>query len=513
MSVQGGWTCSPSLLTHPSVLVHTFAVRKQKTRRHVRINGLSPDVVLHIPDNNFVNGYRALLERVIYVKDGEGFVEPTNPDRSDFNGFLHKFKKQLRKHNVTILPYTREQFLGRYVAGRRVLYSKAADSLNVDPIRPDDAKVKMFVKAENTKDGKVPRAISPRGPRYCYSLGVYMVPIEGVLYDAISEVFGEKTVFKGLNAAAQGRLVEEKWLKYRDPVAVSIDATRWDQHVSRTALEWEHSVYRLYFNNREFNQLLRWQLQNNITGVFPEGSVKFRTNGKRMSGDMNTGLGNCLLSCALIWSWLQYKGITASVMNNGDDTVVIMERRDLNLFMDGYYDKMKHMGFRMAIEPPVDFIEGIEFCQTRPIWTPEGYVMVRDHVMARAKDVSTFNLHNGTQKEIETWLASVGACGLSLTGGIPVMQDFYSCIIRGSAGRVPSLAYEDKHQGKFILAKGMERKYSPVHWRTRYSYWLAFGITPDHQCWLEEYYSSYSISHLTWKGVFRRVGCWDGSWG
>jgi hypothetical protein len=39
--------------------------------------------------------------------------------------------------------------------------------------------------------------------------------------------------------------------------------------------------------------------------------------------------------------------------------------------------------------------------------------------------------------------------------------------------------------GMMRLAKGMDRQYATIHPRTRFSYWLAFGVSPDEQIAIE----------------------------
>jgi hypothetical protein len=88
------------------------------------------------------------------------------------------------------------------------------------------------------------------------------------------------------------------------------------------------------------------------------------------------------------------------------------------------------------------------------------------------------------------WLGAVGEGGVSLTGGIPILQSFYCCLERGSGG----LRLRDDptmETGWWYLSKGMNRKVSRVSSQARFSFHLAFGICPDLQIAVEEYYDSY----------------------
>jgi hypothetical protein len=85
----------------------------------------------------------------------------------------------------------------------KAVYQRAVDSLRSEPVRRDDARIKPFVKAEkinvSKKPDPCPRLIQPRSPRYNVEVGVYLKPLERLVYRAIAKVWGGQTVLK-LNA-------------------------------------------------------------------------------------------------------------------------------------------------------------------------------------------------------------------------------------------------------------------------------------------------------------------------
>jgi hypothetical protein len=203
-----------------------------------------------------------------------------------------------------------------------------------------------------------------------------------------------------------------------------------------------------------------------------------------MSGDMNTALGNCLLMSAMVWAYLQECGINASLANNGDDCVVIMEQKDLRRFNAGLDQWFREMGFTMKVEEPSYVFERIEFCQTHPLWTPEGWVMCRNSLAAMAKDChSVLPLAQGNMAL--GWCTAIGECGLALTGGVPIFQSFYLRLLR--AGRGHRMGSHPALESGFArLSAGMARKVRGVDDLTRISFWEAFGILPSDQQRLEE---------------------------
>lgn len=465
-------------------------------------------VGMSLPNNYLVhnssisNLARGVLTRVLLVK-GKPTPKPTIGSYSR----LRLFRNLLVRRFSSTTPVDRQEFVETYGGRRKVLYQQAADSLLSSSIVREDANIKAFVKAEfinmDDKPDPDPRVISPRSPRYNVEVGRYLIPVEKKLYAAIAHIFGEPTVMKGFNAHQIGRIFKDKWSRYHRPVGIGLDASRFDQHVSVDALKWEHSIYNQIYNSKELAKLLSWQLRNKVVGYCKDGKLKYTTDGCRMSGDMNTSLGNCLIMCALVHAYLAHRGIKGSLANNGDDCMVIMESRDLSGFQVGLEEWFLEMGFSMKVEKPVYELEGVEFCQTHPVYDGEKYIMVRNFPQAISKDCLSMKIMS-SPRVCKAWLGAVGQGGMSLTGGIPVYQEFYSSLIRAGAGiseqrnknhssTVRRRSTEDMLSGGMNwLSKGMTRTYRPVSPEARHSFYLAFGTTPDEQCALERVYQDVS---------------------
>jgi hypothetical protein len=201
---------------------------------------------------------------------------------------------------------------------------------------------------------------------------------------------------------------------------------------------------------------------------------------------MNTAMGNCLLMSGMVYAYVKSIGVKSRLANNGDDCVVIMERRDVRRFCSGVREWFLAMGYTMKVENPVDEFEQIEFCQTRPIWTPDGWLMCRDPRVCLSKDLtSVLPMENGNMRY--GWATAIGECGMSLCGGVPIMQQFYQSLLTAGGGRRLG-AHPALESGFARLATNMHRKLSPVHWQTRYSFWRAFGVTPHEQEAVEEWF-------------------------
>jgi hypothetical protein len=82
---------------------------------------------------------------------------------------------------------------------------------------------------------------------------------------------------------------------------------------------------------------------------------------------------------------------------------------------------------------------------------------------------------------------------MSLTGQIPILQDFYQSFIRSSNGSKPLINDPSQETGLEKLSKGMKRSYGHVHTITRVSFWRAFDIDPAKQEAIEHEYRKITI--------------------
>lgn len=159
--------------------------------------------------------------------------------------------------------------------------------------------------------------------------------------------------------------------------------------------------------------------------MFPEEGVvvKYSVQGTRASGDMNTSSGNCFTMVGMIHAYCVSHGLKYRLANNGDDCVLIIEKEDLPRTQN-LVNWFAGMGFTMESEGSVSEFEHIKFCQTQPVWTPSGYVMVRDPSVAIPKDTRTrCDLRH--REIFEAWSTAVSMGGEALAGNIPIFNQFY----------------------------------------------------------------------------------------
>lgn len=482
-------------MSDPRLTVEYDARTEARTRRiHVveGISGTKRSLTCNDPDIDTLR--TALLERVFYHKVDGVYQLVADPDERVVNNRLRRFRKMLLSKLGRASPVSPERFAEMYKGRKATIYRRAVDDYSVNGVRRSDAYSDSFVKCEKVPGDKAPRCIQPRRPVFNVGVGRYLKPIEHKIYKMIQRVWDSPTpiVVKGFNAVATADIIRQKWSRFKKPVALGLDASRFDQHVSAAMLKWEHSIYNAMFGSKELRKLLKWQIDNVGRGRCEDGTLKYKVRGKRFSGDMNTALGNCLIMCAMIYAYGQERGVEFELVNNGDDCVVFMEEDDLEKFCEGLDQWFDDMGFVMTREEPVYDLHEVEFCQSKPVYGANGLIMCRNFDKAREKDtMCLFDISN--EAAARKWLYAVGDCGLSLTSGVPVFQNMYQAYMRNGikAGKIQqSVGWEC---GMTFMAKGLKSKAATIHDDARYSFYVAFGITPDEQCALEEYYDAWSF--------------------
>lgn len=466
--------CQGKLCVHKNGFPH-------KSRVFTIVPGFSPNHNLGVYNNCVDTVERAFIERYFLCKVGDEF-EPAL--RSSDSQYQTKWLRRFRKSCLSYMPHlprlTLRQALDLFPAQKRRVYEKALESFSSKgDVTQKDALLASFVKFEKQDVSKAPRVINPRSPRFNLKLATFLKHYEHHMFVAINRAFGARTaatVIKGFDADRSGEIMFNKWSQFSHPVAVGLDAAKFDMHVSKSALRYEHSFYNEYWRNDELRNLLRMQEVNKGTARVADGEVKFSMQGTRSSGDLNTSLGNCIIMCGLVFSYAKERGIRIELANNGDDCVVFCEAEDLDRLMEGLDAWFAAKGFRMTVEDPVYVLEEVEFCQTHPVCVAGGWRMVRNPMTCLKKDVMCLRpmQNEGTFRK---WLYAVGSGGELLNSGVPILSQFYSTLKKEG---VFSEKFRDLVSPyRFGCSGG--RMVHGVDDETRASFFAAFRILPAEQ--------------------------------
>jgi hypothetical protein len=227
-----------------------------------------------------------------------------------------------------------------------------------------------------------------------------------------------------------------------------------------------------------------------------DGVAKYKVDGTRASGDMNTSSGNCLIMCALVFAFVDHR-FEFKLANNGDDCVLIFDKENLH-FIDGLVNWFGDMGFTMKMEAPVYEFERIEFCQCQPVYCYDEYRMIRKPSTTLSKDL-TANYRLDFPSYREAWYDAVRCGGLSLNDGCPIFSVFYNCFPASRQRRKIQLDHFES-SGLQRMSEGIKYKSKPISNRSRYSFWLAFGIPPDSQIAFENKLVGFKLNDCALEG-------------
>ncbi|WAU86991.1 putative replicase [Maize umbra-like virus 1] len=462
---------------------------RQSRRRSLQLLLPLPRACFVNHANDGVNMVRVLENRVLKYK-GRDPVKPLTEAISRLDtAIARKYKIQPKR----VQPLSYQGFLNCYHGRRRTRYEQAVEQLSRRPLQPKDSRVETFIKNEKfdwlSKRAETdPRAIQPRKPKFLAEVGRWFKPLEHIMYQDLAKRLydsDEPVIAKGLNAEQTGELLWRKWSRFKRPVCVSLDASRFDLHVSQDMLKWTHRMYNRYCRSKTLNKLLSWTLTNRGTASCADSAYQYEVEGRRMSGDMDTALGNCVIMTCITWFILNELNIKHELLDNGDDCLFICELADAP--SDETISKMYlDFGFEVRLESRSEVFERIEFCQTQPVWRGDSWVMIRN-IKSLSKDVTDVNCV--TDNAFTHWLKAVGLCGRVLNSGIPIFQSFHNMLTRiGTDSRIKNAVYYEC--GLVNLIKGMTREKREIADETRLSFYRAFGIPPHRQIAIESWYDS-----------------------
>lgn len=474
-------------LTHNSIQVlHNYGLIKTRSAYGVSFGVITDNIFFY--NNSLQVVLRALTERLYYVKGKDGFVPCPRPSVSFAN--LHYFTKAVRRNMPgPAIVWTTEEFVRSYTGSKAKRYASAALNLARRGARRNFGYLKTFIKAEfyngRKKKNPCPRLIQPRSPEYNILIGRYLRPIEKMVYKSIDRVYKHHVVLKCDSAWKRADHIAKYWKEFSDPCFVGLDASRFDQHVSAEALKFEHGLYNSIFHSHELAEYLRWQIDNVGFANLPDGAVKYKVNGCRMSGDMNTALGNVYLMCAMTHSFLSNlpSEVKWRFINDGDDCGIFIDRKHLHL-LETLPEHHLGYGFEMEVEAPVYNMEDIEFCQSRPVeLSPGKYMMVRNIHKAMAHD--WINIRSRNYATFEELSVATGRCGLALYADVPVLSEMYAAMTRFAhrEDRVCRIL-EEEFSGigrTWRMFASAKRDILVDETCARVSIYKAFGILPDTQ--------------------------------
>lgn len=480
---------SASVRSIPGVTVRraTHAYKAGRTTL-VGSNQLPFSKGVEVHANSTGNCLKSLAERVLGTFHGDEFEFTARPTCFVDDNMRGIRAGVLRAMGTPQPKMTHMAYAMSLKGSRRTIAERAAITLMERALVDKDANLSSFVKKEKSKPGALPRLIQPRGARFNVSLGSWLRPVEHKLYRAFEKTCGYAVIHKHLNPEQRAHQFYENFAAFNRTVMVGLDAHRFDKHVSPAALEFEASFYLGHYGwDPELARLLKMQSKNKGYINTEDGdTILYSVDGSRMSGDVNTSLGNVIIMCTLVLAYAREIGVKIRLANDGDDCVVFLEECDLITFQSGLEAWFLAKGFPMTVEQPVRSLEEVEFCQCKPMYISGRWIMVRNVLKCLQHDT----LYVGDARDYESVMAATGLCGLSLYGDIPVLGVFYRALARTSPCGHRALARGLVKGGlawNYALGGMDGRVFAPTP-EDRLSFYAATGIQPLEQIELEAFY-------------------------
>jgi hypothetical protein len=393
-------------------------------------------------------------------------------------------------------PISYEEVVSRYSGGKRAMYDAARESLlSEGPVTFHDTKIKAFVKGEKVLGDVVkdPRIIQGRSPRYNLSCSRWMKPIEDRLYSLNSfrwqGLRQRLPLFaKCANSRERARVIRAKWSNFEDPVCMSLDASRFDKHVSVDALRAEHAVYQMVCDDPEFQSLLSWQLKNHGKS---SAFVRYVVDGRRMSGDPNTALGNCTVTVIVVIGSLKGLKLKFDIYDDGDDCLLFCERKDLERIRKHIVASALECGFVLKVEKVASHLQDIVFCQCRMTLTAFGWSMVRDYRKV-CRTASSVWRHLDSLPLMRGVIAATGQAELALNPGVPVLQELSLALIRcGNGAKLRFDELTHRHYAEWGGSTPPLLKAQSISVEARVAFERTWGLSPDAQIALESRFASW----------------------
>lgn len=394
--------------------------------------------------------------------------------------WLAAARRTIKYYPKNLYACTFGEVIDGYCGAKKQLYIQALQQIKDQGMLPKDFAVKMFVKPDKYETGaiatKTPRAIQYRSPKFNLQFSRYIKPFEHYVYANVTLGNWTKTraIVKGLNNYERAELFLEKVAAFRKPRFYLIDHAKFDSTIRKEHLRTTHRKYAKAFHSKNLMKYCRAQLSNK---GYTKGGIVYKTQGTRMSGDPDTGLGNSVVNGDCLHEWLYLNGVTKyEIMLDGDDSIVIVEDgKEMN---NTYFSSL---GFETVIESTLD-IQRVEFCKSRLMVNPRP-CFIRNPIRTLSNTMTSLKKY--PRHLMKDWVSAVGMCELACNDGIPVIST-YGRRLRDFSQR--QLFDEDTLWKMGNLAG---KKFdTPIHQETREEFAQVWGVGIECQIALEDQFKT-----------------------
>lgn len=245
--------------------------------------------------------------------------------------------------------------------------------------------VKPFTKIEKMSQTKykAPRMIQARDPSFNIHFGKYIKPLE-------HKVFKDSKLSYHFGKGTQGQIAEKIWkLSNKWQYYTEGDHTTFDAYITTEMLKLVHKYYNACYQSPELAALCKRTLKN--TCISRKGD-KYKVEGTRMSGEMDTSFANSLVNIAILKELMHRLKIKGEAIVNGDD-FIMFTNQPVNI--KEAEKILQTMNMKTTMKESTKNIHTVEFCRNKIIINADGSIGL-------LKDVErTFNTFGMTHVQID----------------------------------------------------------------------------------------------------------------
>jgi hypothetical protein len=384
-------------------------------------------------------------------------------------------------------------------------------------------RVEMFVKWEKLDSVKAahkpPRAIQFRDPSFAAVFATFIKPVERVMYcvrgsGGVRSLPRTPCIGKGMNSRERAAAIRSKlklgWICF------SIDCSRFDKHVSVEMLRLLHTVYLFMHDNRWRDFLVRLLEYQIVNRGRSRHGVKYTCRGRRMSGDMDTALGNCITSLIMIMAFCIAFNLDWDALIDGDDALLFVREEHADLVRAELPGAYLSYGFVAKVESISTRMEDTEWCQSRPVFDGRDWRMIRTpwKILCTGLTSNKYNEPGARRRLIHT----IGLCELALNRGIPILQEYAIMLLRNAPdAEVIEFTSADAYYWRMhreLKGAGIrnirDASASKVTDAARLSFARAFNVSPKEQRDIELYLKNFKLEiggDTNLGGVWTACGC------
>nr|QTJ63579.1 RNA-dependent RNA polymerase [Neuropteran tombus-related virus] len=244
---------------------------------------------------------------------------------------------------------------------KRQFYLRHLQSL--EDGKPPRHSITPFSKIEkmSTSRYKPPRLIQARHATHNIIMGSYIKPLE---YSLFKNNKNKHHFGKG-NFDQVAQKIQKFLSKYDHYTELDFDS--FDAHVTPEHLKVTHTYYNSCFkHDPELGHILKKTIKN--VCVTRQGD-KWKILGTRMSGDVDTSLGNSLIVYALLKQLLEELEMEGDAIVNGDDSIIFTNKP---IDIKKAVEILKKYNMTAKMKESVKNIHTVDFCQSRFVYKSNG---------------------------------------------------------------------------------------------------------------------------------------------